>query len=95
MLMSKTERYLMRFAQLTRIDDIMKYTKTKQIPGLVVAFDFEKAFDSLSWSFLFKALNSFKFGKSSITWVSVYFMLQFIISFGKVRIKAPCCHKRL
>ena len=53
-------------------DDIMEYTKIKQIPGLMVAFDFEKAFDSLSWT-LFKALNSFNFGKSFISWVSAVY----------------------
>ena len=48
----------------------MEYTKIKQLPGLMVAFDFEKAFDSLSWPFLFKALKSFNFGESFIKWVS-------------------------
>ena len=28
----------------------MEYTKIQQLSGLMVAFDFEKAFDSLSWS---------------------------------------------
>ena len=58
------------FDAVRTIDDIMEYTKIKQIPGLMVAFDFEKAFDSLSWTFLFKPLNSFNFGKSFISWVS-------------------------
>ena len=61
------------FDAIRTIDDIMEYTKIKQIPGLMVAFDFEKAFDSLSWTFLFKALNSFNFGKSFISWVSVLY----------------------
>ena len=38
------------------IDDIIEYTKIQQLSGLMVAFDFENAFDSLSWSFLFRAL---------------------------------------
>ena len=59
------------FDAFRAIDDIMEYTKIKQIPGLMVAFDFEKAFDSLSWTFLFEALNSFNFGKLFISWVSV------------------------
>ena len=61
------------FDAIRTIDDIMEYTKIKQMPGLMVAFDFEKAFDSLSWTFLFKALNSFNFGKSFISWVSVLY----------------------
>ena len=43
----------------------MEFTKIQQLSGLMVAFDFEKAFDSLSWSFLFRALQSFNFGFSS------------------------------
>ena len=58
------------FDAVRTIDDIMEYTKIKQLPGLMVAFDFEKTFDSLSWPFLFKALKSFNFGESFIKWVS-------------------------
>ena len=36
------------FDAIRTIDDIMEYTKIQQLPGLMVAFDFEKAFDSLS-----------------------------------------------
>ena len=61
------------FDAVRTIDDIMEYTKIKHIPGLMVAFDFEKAFDSLSWTFLFKALNSFNFGESFISWVSALY----------------------
>ena len=34
---------------------------------------FEKAFDSLSWSFLFRVLRSFNFGESFINWVHVLY----------------------
>ena len=34
------------------IDDIMFYTKENKLPGLLLAIDFEKAFDSLDWTFL-------------------------------------------
>jgi len=36
------------FDTIRTIDDIMEYTKIQQLSGLMVAFDFEKAFDSLS-----------------------------------------------
>jgi len=65
--LSKAERYLMRFAQLTISWNTPKLNK------YLVAFDFEKALDSLSWTFLFKALNSFNFGKSVISWVSALY----------------------
>ena len=61
------------FNAIRTIDDIMEYTKIQQLSGLMVAFDFEKAFDSLSWSFLFRALRSFNLGKSFIRWGLVFY----------------------
>jgi len=39
----------------------------------MITFVFEKAFDSLSWSFLFKALKSINLGESFIKWVSALY----------------------
>ena len=61
------------FDAIRTTDDIMEYTKIQQLSGLMVAFDFEKAFDSLSWSFLFRALRSFNLSESFIRWVSVLY----------------------
>ena len=61
------------FDAVRSIDDIMEFTKTKQIPGLMVAIDFEKAFDSLSRNFLTKTLKSFNFGESFTKWVTVFY----------------------
>ncbi|KAL9963682.1 hypothetical protein ACROYT_G027211 [Oculina patagonica] len=55
------------------IDDIMSYTKVNDLSGLLVAIDFEKAFDSLDWAFLNKALLAFNFGESFIKWVSTFY----------------------
>jgi len=63
------------FDAVRTIDDVMEYTKLKQLPGIMIAFDFEKAFDSLSWSFLSKALKSFNFGESFIKWVSALYSI--------------------
>ena len=49
------------FDALRTIGDIMDYTKLRNLPGLMVTIDFEKAFDSLSWDFLFKVLEKFNF----------------------------------
>ena len=56
---------------LTRTID--EFTKIKQLPGLTVVLDFEKAFDSLSWNFLLKTLKSFNFGESFTKWVSILY----------------------
>lgn len=42
----------------------MNYTERKQKPGLIMLIDFEKAFDSVSWKFIFEILEYFNFGKS-------------------------------
>ena len=61
------------FDAVRTIGDIMDYTKLRNIPGLIVTIDFEKAFDSLSWSFLFKILEKFNFGQSFINWVRIFY----------------------
>ena len=47
------------FDALRTIEDIMTYSKMKNLQGLKVAIDFEKAFDSVKWNFLYKTLTSF------------------------------------
>ena len=42
--------------------DILDVTKNKTEPGIMVMIDFEKAFDTISWSFLHKTLDFFNFG---------------------------------
>ena len=40
----------------------MEYTDTKKLPGMFLFVDFEKAFDTIEWSFISKTLKVFKFG---------------------------------
>ena len=51
----------------------MDYTKLRNLPGLMVTIDFEKAFDSLCWIFLFKVLEKFNFGQSFIIWLRIFY----------------------
>ena len=53
------------------IYDVMHYTEENKIDGLLVSIDFEKAFDSLSWNFLYKTLDIFKFGESFKKWIRI------------------------
>lgn len=42
--------------------DVMEYTKQQNIPGVLLFIDFEKAFDSIDWTFMLKCLDAFGFG---------------------------------
>ena len=47
---------------LRLIYDILFETKQQEIPGLLLFIDFQQAFDSVSWKFIAKAMDYFKFG---------------------------------
>ena len=51
----------------------MSFTRTKNLPGLLLFIDFEKAFDSLEWDFLNKCLELFNFGPDFIRWVNTFY----------------------
>ena len=55
------------------IDDIMEFTKSERISGILAFLDFEKAFDSIEWEFLHKCSEVFNFGPDFKTWVSVLY----------------------
>ena len=50
----------------------MNYTEKHNVPGMLVLIDFEKAFDSISWTFIYKTLEFFGFGKSFINWIKLF-----------------------
>ena len=43
------------------VSDIIHYMKERKMDALILLIDFEKAFDSISWSFIDKALKKFNF----------------------------------
>ena len=57
------------FDAVRTIDDILEYTRHTKMSGILVAIDFEKAFDSVDHTYLFKVLNTFNFGSSFIQWI--------------------------
>lgn len=56
---------------LQLINDVIDYLKVKHKPGILLALDFSKAFDSISRKFLLTAFKRFGFGTEFIKWVSV------------------------
>ena len=54
------------------IYDIMQFTEQHNIPGLLMLIDFEKAFDSISWKFLYKVFAFLGFGNKFIDWLRLF-----------------------
>ena len=55
------------------ISDILNFTADQDIEGIALFIDFEKAFDSFEWEYLFKALDIFQFGPDFKTWVKILY----------------------
>ena len=51
----------------------MSYTESNKISGIFLFVDFEKAFDSLEWDFLYRALKAFKFGPAIRKWITILY----------------------
>ena len=54
-------------------NNVISYTHSKGIPGLLLFVDFEKAFDIIERSFVRKTLEHFGFGLSFINWISLFY----------------------
>jgi len=51
------------------VQDVIEYFEASQKGGLLFMIDFTKAFDSIDWKFMFKALEFFNFGDSFKRWI--------------------------
>ena len=55
------------------VDSVINYAYIKQIPGLLLFIDFERAFDSLEWSVIEKTLNCYNFESSLVAWIRLFY----------------------
>ena len=81
------------------IYDLMNYTEDNKIDGLLMLIDFEKAFDSISWKFMYLVLEKLGFTSNLIKGVQLFntdisaSVLQFGVLSEFFSIKR-CCKKR-
>lgn len=54
---------------LRTILDIVDETNINNRQGLLLALDFQKAFDSISWDYLFQLFKVYNFGEGFISWI--------------------------
>ena len=59
-----SDRYIRE--RVRSIFDIMDFTDKENIPGLFIFIDFQKAFDTLESSYLYKCLEAINFGEEFI-----------------------------
>lgn len=62
------------------------YLENKNLPGLLVSIDFEKAFDSIDWNYMRKVLKYFGFGEDICKWVYTFYnnIRSYVIVNGKI-----------
>lgn len=53
--------------------DILEYCENNNKDGILLFADFQKAFDSVEWNFLFKTLQKFNFGPNFINWIQILY----------------------
>jgi len=55
------------------LHQIIEYSEESKIPGIVLAVDYEKAFDKLNWGFINHVLQLYNFGTMLQKWVSLFY----------------------
>ena len=53
--------------------DIISFTNTENIPGMLLLVDFQKAFDTIAWDFIDKVLAFYNFGPEFRKWVRTFY----------------------
>lgn len=55
------------------VQDVLEHAEKNKRKGILLFLDFEKAFDSLEWTFMTSALKKFNFGDQFIRWVKTLY----------------------
>ena len=52
---------------------LLEQTKTDKSSGILLTIDFRKAFDTLEWPIMHKALETYNFGESLRRWIEIFY----------------------
>ena len=55
------------------LHDLIQYYKETNQEGILLLIDFEKAFDSIEWSFIKKVLHTYMLGPDFMKWIDVIY----------------------
>ena len=55
------------------VQDTIEYAKMQNTSGVILFLDFKKAFDSLEWEFMYKALAKYNFGEKFMRWIKIVY----------------------
>ena len=58
---------------IIKVLNLLEYAEGEQVPALLMLVDYEKAFDSVEWSFVKECLTFFNFGDTIIKWVDILY----------------------
>ena len=60
--------------------DTIEYFERKNDPGVILFIDFEKAYDSIEWEFIFISLSKFGFQEKFMNWVKILYKKHLFLS---------------
>ena len=55
------------------VDDVLFFAHENDSDGIILCSDWEKAFDSIEWSFIYETLQAFGFGQNFIKWMKIMY----------------------
>lgn len=58
---------------LRRLVNIISHQKDQKSESMILSLDAQKAFDRVSWQYLFLALKRFKFGPNFVNWIQTLY----------------------
>ena len=78
---------------LRRLLNIISHQKEDKSESMIMSLDAQKAFDRVSWQYLFQTLKRFKFGPNFLNWIQtvrIVFCVCIVCCFSSFPSVSPC-----